>query len=128
MVETTPATDTHGDSDGGTRGRGRRLSIIEVVAIVVVLGILAVLVAFSVNNANQISITKACTTEAQAIRVAVDSYRAKHHATDTPPMTGANSLLSDRDLLVPSSRWSLSYHGTKPIMSAVPGAGCRGTA
>jgi type II secretory pathway pseudopilin PulG len=126
MVEATPTTEPNDEGGDDTRTRRRRLSIVEVIAIVVVLGILATIVVFTVDNANQTAITSACAAEAKTIQTAVDSYRAKHHAGDKPEMSGPNSLVSDRDLSASSVRWTLSYHGTTPILSAIPGAGCRG--
>jgi type II secretory pathway pseudopilin PulG len=128
MVQSTPRTETNTDANAGKGTWRGRLTVVEVIAVVVVLGILAAFVVFTVDDASQKGITVACAAEAKAVRTAVDSYRAKHGSKQTPQMTGPNSLLSDHDLLVPSVRWELSYLGTTPMLTAVPDAGCHGTA
>jgi hypothetical protein len=129
-VDTTPSTETNTEAvaQSAAGPRRRRLSVVEVVAIVIVLGVLAVFVGFTVSDANQKAITATCAAEAKAIRTAVDAYRAKHGATTRPQMTGPNSLLSDHDVLAPSPRWIISYLGNNLFLTAIPGAGCRGSA
>jgi hypothetical protein len=104
----------------------RRGHILEIVAVVIVLGVLAVIVAFTVDDTTHVAIGSACAAEAKSIRTSVASYRAKHHATDDPRMSGPNSLVSDHEMLAPSPHWALSYNGHTPMLRAIPGAGCHG--
>src|SRR5690349_8184011 len=66
----TGTTETSEPPPSRRSGRGR-FSVVELIAVVALLGILAAFVVFAVQNSNQASTTESCVAEAKTIHTAI---------------------------------------------------------
>jgi general secretion pathway protein G len=68
-------------------------TLIELLIVIVVLGILAAIVVFSLTGVSGESKTAACTTDAKSVETAADAYIAQNGAT--PTVTMADLITAD---------------------------------
>ena len=66
-------------------------TLIELLIVIIVLGILAAIVVFSLSGVSGESKTAACTTDAKSVEIAADAYEAK---TGAWPTTITNELVT----------------------------------
>jgi Tfp pilus assembly protein PilE len=87
-----------------TTARRHRVTLVEMLAIVLILGVLASIVAFAVSDIGNKGRAKTCAADAQTIFAAIESYRASpgHQTTDDPTMA---ELVAGRDLIVTSTSY-----------------------
>ena len=97
-------------------------TLIELLIVIIVLGILAAIVVFSLSGVSGQSKTAACTTDAKTVEVAADAYQAK---TGNWPATAADAsaLVPDYLKSVPSSTngYTIGIGGTG-IVTVTEGA------
>ena len=110
---TTPTPDN--SSVSPTRDRG--FTLVEIIAVVVILGILSVVVAFSVRGVTDQAEASACGADARTLTMAADSYLAKEQVDTLPAMgTTANryelALIDAGMLAQVSTRYDLQADGT----------------
>jgi prepilin-type N-terminal cleavage/methylation domain-containing protein len=90
-------------------------TLIELLIVIVILGILAGVVLFSVGGITDRGSTAACKSDRKTIEVAVEAYRAKHpdigYPANLDPLltTGADQLLRPDDTLVGDTKTGDGY-------------------
>ena len=97
-------------------------TLIELLIVIVILGILAGVVIFSVGGVTDTGTTAACKTDLKTVQVAVEAYKAKNGgfpADLDPTLTvGTNQFLrpqaglTGNQLDQPQSQYTIVYHPT----------------
>jgi Tfp pilus assembly protein PilE len=94
----------------------RGLGLVGLLVVVVILGAVSALVAVSVNRVTARSQRTVCTTDAQMIRTAVATDRARYRAGDVPTM---EALVARGLLPRPSPYHAIAYSGATLVLSAI---------
>jgi type II secretion system protein G len=91
-------------------------TLIELLIVIVVLGILAAIVVFSLTGVSGQSKTAACTTDAKSVEVAADAYQAATGAwpTTIDALTGTPSYL--HSLPTSTNGYTISLNSTTVLV------------
>ena len=110
------------------RGGEGGFTLIELLIVIVILGILAGIVVFSVNFIADRGTNAACKTDIKNVQAAVESYRTSH---DTYPGT-IGDLVPDYLRSVPDTsaqrKYTINYDGTIGAVTGQIGLGGAGAA
>jgi prepilin-type N-terminal cleavage/methylation domain-containing protein len=97
--------------------RDEGFTLIELLIVIVILGILATIVVFSVRGVTDQGKTNSCKADYKTLETAIEAYYAQYGSTTTPGMT---DLTGSRLLRSPSSNYTVA--GGQPA----PTAACTG--
>jgi prepilin-type N-terminal cleavage/methylation domain-containing protein len=92
-------------------------TLIELLIVIVILGILATVVVFSVGGVTDKGEHSSCVTDERTLLTAVEAYFGKYN-TQTIPATGSDAEQYERSLVTGgllrnvSSRWTVAGDGT----------------
>ena len=86
MKANSPVTSPTPDNRAMDATRDRGFTLIEVITVVVILGILSVIVTFSVRGAGDQAAAGDCGADARTLTVAAESYLASGQADTIPAM------------------------------------------
>lgn len=95
----------------------RGFSLIELLIVIVILGVLATVVVFSVRGISDRGQDSACNTDARAVATAVEAYFAQETTGGLIPATGAGSDRYERTLVAAellrefSEYWNVAAEG-----------------
>lgn len=70
------------------KGADKGFTLIELLIVVSIMGVLAAIVVFSVNNARTTAVAKSCQTSAVTLAQALDQYKANSQGVAYPTPTG----------------------------------------
>lgn len=96
-------------------------TLVELLVVIVILGILAAVVVFAVNGISDNGQKAACDTDGRTLRTAVEAFRAKNGAAETP---SESDLVKGGFLSSESSYYDIKWSGGSYELSAVSGKGC----
>jgi general secretion pathway protein G len=101
-------------------------TLIELLIVIIVLGILAAIVVFSLSGVSGQSKTAACTTDAQTVQVAADAYQAKNGSWPPAAADASELVGGTNDYLksVPSSTngYIIGIGATSGVITVTEGA------
>lgn len=97
--------------------RDRGFTLVEILVVLVILGVLATLVLFSVRGVTDRAQSSACTSDKRSLEVAVDAYMAQESLDQLPALgTSADRyelFLVDTGMIKQvSTYWNLNADGT----------------
>lgn len=108
---------------GRVDGDERAFTLVELLLVIVVLGVLAAIVIFSLSGTSSQAAVAACRTDAKSVAVAVNAYRTQHDALPsalTDLSTGSSPYLQS---LPSSPYYAISLSGGSVYVTAPPTAG-----
>ena len=89
------------------KGADKGFTLIELLIVVSLMGVLAAIVVFSVNNARQTAVIKSCVSSATTLAQALDQYKANVQSVTYPTPTSTAVQSSTLGVLAPSYLHSL---------------------
>ena len=98
--------------------RQHGFTLIELLIVVVLLGILAGVVVFSVGGFSDRAKANACATERTTLLTAVEAYRGNHATTDNPTIA---QLVTDNEIVSTPVNYALDATSTPVAISGNPG-------
>jgi len=84
------------------KGADKGFTLIELLIVVSIMGVLAAIVVFSVNNARQTAVNKSCVSSATTLAQALDQYKANAQAVAYPTAAATVAASSLVTALVPN--------------------------
>ena len=102
-------------------------TLIELLIVIVILGVLAGIVVFSVRGITDRGDTAACKSNLKATEVAVEAYYAKNGSNPTTTGTGVTGLVPDylkSDPTTVDVKQRVAYNATTGVVSPAAGAAC----
>jgi general secretion pathway protein G len=101
-------------------------TLIELLIVIIVLGILAAIVVFSLSGVSGQSKTAACTTDAKSVEIAADAYQAKNGSWPAASTDAAELTTPTNDYLksVPSTTngYTIGIGATSGTVTVTEGA------
>ncbi|MFM7029883.1 MAG: type II secretion system protein [Micrococcales bacterium] len=84
------------------KGADKGFTLIELLIVVSIMGVLAAIVVFSVNNARQTAVNKSCQSSAVTVAQALDQYKANAQSVSYPTTSATVAASTLVTALVPS--------------------------